>query len=161
VAEEPEEVRIGIVNGPNLNLLGRREPGVYGVGTLDAINEGLELLATEIGIEVEFFQSNGEGELIDYIQEAAGRVDGFVINAGGYTHTSVALLDALVGVGVPYIEVHLSNLAAREQFRRRSLLAARAAGVIMGLGPAGYSLAIRGLADRLRRHGAAGSAANT
>lgn len=143
-------MRLAVINGPNLNLLGRREPDVYGRETLAAINERLKAEAGRIGIEVEFFQSNDEGGLIDYIQTAAERVDGYVVNAGGYTHTSVALLDALVGVGLPYVEVHLSNLAARERFRRHSLLAARAAGVIMGFGAAGYSLAIRALADRLR-----------
>jgi 3-dehydroquinate dehydratase-2 len=152
-------VRLAVVNGPNLNLLGRREPEVYGRETLSGINDGLSVLATELGIEIEFHQSNAEGGLIDYIQDAAARVDGFVVNAGGYTHTSVALLDALVGVGLPYIEVHLSNLAARERFRRHSLLAARASGIVMGFGAAGYSLAVRGLVDRLRAAGGSGSAA--
>lgn len=143
-------MRLAVVNGPNLNLLGRREPEVYGHETLAEINGGLESLAGELGVEIEFFQSNGEGDLIDYIQAAADRVQGFVVNAGGYTHTSVALLDALVGVGLPYIEVHLSNLTVRERFRRHSLLSGRSSGVIMGFGAVGYSLAIRGLVDRLR-----------
>jgi 3-dehydroquinate dehydratase-2 len=150
-------VRLAVINGPNLNLLGRREPGVYGHETLAEINGGLEALASELDIEIEFFQSNNEGRLIDYIQEAAGRVDGFLVNAGGYTHTSVALLDALVGVGLPYIEVHLSNLAARERYRRHSLLSGRASGVVFGFGPAGYTLAMRGLVDRLRADDASGS----
>jgi len=152
-------VRLAVVNGPNLNLLGRREPEVYGHETLAGINDRLAREAGELGVEVEFFQSNDEGGLIDYIQGAAGRVDGFVVNAGGYTHTSVALLDALAGVELPYIEVHLSNLAARERFRRHSLLAARSAGVIMGFGAAGYSLAIRGLVDRLRSKSEPGESA--
>jgi len=138
-------VRIAVVNGPNLNLLGQREPEIYGRATLADIESMTRAAAAELGAEVEFFQSNGEGELIDYVQAAAGRVAGFVVNAGGYSHTSVALLDALAGVGRPYIEVHLSNLNAREPFRQRSLLAARARGVVMGFGADGYSLAIRGL----------------
>lgn len=138
-------MRIAVVNGPNLNLLGQREPEIYGRATLADIESMTRAAAAELGAEVEFFQSNGEGELIDYVQAAAGRVAGFVVNAGGYSHTSVALLDALAGVGRPYIEVHLSNLNAREPFRQRSLLAARARGVVMGFGADGYSLAIRGL----------------
>lgn len=152
-------MRLAVVNGPNLNLLGRREPDIYGRDTLDGINSQLRILAVDLDVEVEFFQSNGEGGLIDFIQGAASRVDGFIVNAGGYTHTSVALLDALAGVGLPYVEVHLSNLAARERFRRHSLLSARAAGVVMGFGAAGYSLAIRGLVDRLRAKSAGGGRA--
>jgi 3-dehydroquinate dehydratase-2 len=149
-------VRLAVVNGPNLNLLGRREPDIYGDETLDGINSGLRTLAADLNVELEFFQSNDEGGLIDFIQDAASRVDGFIVNAGGYTHTSVALLDALVGMGLPYIEVHLSNLAARERFRRHSLLSGRSGGVVMGFGAAGYSLAIRGLVDRLRAESARG-----
>lgn len=143
-------MRIAIINGPNLNLLGRREPEIYGSRTLSELNRGLESLAAELQAEIEFFQSNGEGALIDFVQDASSRVDGFVVNAGGYTHTSVALQDALAGVGRPYVEVHLSNLSAREPFRRRSLLAPQAHGIIMGFGADGYSLAVRGLIARLR-----------
>lgn len=143
-------MRLAVINGPNLNLLGRREPEIYGSETLAQINQRLENLATELGIEIAFHQSNSEGSLIDYVHSAANQVDGFVINAGGYTHTSVALLDALVGVDRPYVEVHLSNLAGRERFRRHSLLSARAHAVIMGFGAEGYSLAVRGLVSRLR-----------
>jgi 3-dehydroquinate dehydratase-2 len=138
-------VRIAVVNGPNLNLLGQREPEIYGRATLADIEAMARVVAGELGAEVEFFQANGEGELIDYVQSAADRVAGFIVNAGGYSHTSVALLDALAGVGRPYVEVHLSNLSARESFRQRSLLSARARGVVMGFGAEGYSLAIRGL----------------
>jgi 3-dehydroquinate dehydratase II len=150
VVEEPEEVRIGVIHGPNLNLLGQREPEIYGSQTLEDINAGLSSLAADMGVAVEFFQSNGEGDLIDYVQGAAARVAGFIVNAGGYSHTSVALLDALTGVDRPYIEVHLSNLAAREPFRHRSLLAGKARGVVMGFGARSYSLALRGLVDHLR-----------
>ncbi len=143
-------MRIGVVQGPNLNLLGVREPEIYGHETLDALNTRIGAAAAELGAEVEIFQANGEGALIDFVQDAAARVDGFIVNAGGYTHTSVALLDALVGVGKPYVEVHLSNLAGREPYRRTSLLAPKASGVIMGFGAPGYILAVRGLISLLR-----------
>lgn len=142
-------MRIAVVHGPNLNLLGQREPGIYGRTTLADINEALAELAQQLGLEIETFQSNSESELLDYIQTASQWVSGFVVNAGAFTHTSIALLDALVGVGRPYVEVHLSNLHAREPFRRESLLAPRAVGVIMGFGGDSYLLAFRGLADRL------------
>lgn len=142
-------MRVAVVHGPNLNLLGSREPAVYGRLTLDELNAQLREAAAGLGVEIEIHQSNGEGALVDLIHEAAARVDGFVVNAGGYTHTSVALLDALVGVGRPFVEVHLSNLAAREPFRQRSLLAPRARGVVMGFGPDGYELALNGLVRSL------------
>lgn len=144
-------MRIAVVNGPNLNLLGQREPAVYGHRTLAEIEAWLSAEATALGFELEFFQSNGEGRLIDYVQESASRVQGYVVNAGGFSHTSVALLDALVGVDRPYVEVHLSNLTAREPFRQHSLLSPRARGVVMGFGAEGYLLAIRGLAALLQR----------
>jgi 3-dehydroquinate dehydratase-2 len=149
-------VRIAVVNGPNLNLLGRREPEIYGRTTLEGVEKMTRTVAEELGAELEFFQSNGEGELIDYVQSAAGRVAGFIVNAGGYSHTSVALLDALAGVDRPFVEVHLSNLHAREPFRQRSLLSAKARGVVMGFGAEGYSLAVRGLVGVLRESGPAG-----
>lgn len=143
-------MRIAVVHGPNLNLLGRREPEVYGHLTLADIDERLATLARELEVELETFQSNAEGELIHFIHKTSQWVAGFVINAGAYTHTSVALLDALVGTGRPYVEVHLSNLYAREPFRRRSLLAARSAGVVMGFAADSYLLGLRGLVDALR-----------
>lgn len=153
MAPEPETLRIGVIHGPNLNLLGRREPEVYGRTTLAEIDTRLRALGAELGVEVEAFQANGEGELVDRIQELGDRVAGFVINAGAYTHTSVALRDALVGVGRPFVEVHLSNLHAREPFRRRSYLAARAVGVVMGFGAESYLLGLRGLVSYLRGRG--------
>ena len=140
---------VAVLHGPNLNLLGRREPEIYGHTTLEEIDAGLTVLAAELGADLETFQANGEGALIDFVQGAAARVNGYVVNAGGFTHTSVALLDALVGTGRPFVEVHLSNLHAREPFRHRSLLAPRAAGIVMGFGSRGYELALRGLLDRL------------
>ncbi|MFP4682604.1 MAG: type II 3-dehydroquinate dehydratase [Ectothiorhodospira sp.] len=135
--------RFLLLNGPNLNLLGTREPGVYGHQTLQGIVSGLEERARERGHELETFQSNAEGALIDRIH--AARNEGVVcilINPGGLTHTSVALRDALLGVGIPFIEVHLSNTFAREGFRHHSYLSDAAAGVIIGLGPHGYALAL-------------------
>lgn len=144
-------MRIAVVHGPNLRLLGRREPEVYGTETLETVERGLRELAGELGVELETFQSNAEGEILDYLEEAAERVDGFVVNPGGLTHTSVALRDGLVGVGRPFVEVHLSNTAAREEFRRRSYLAPAAVGVVKGFGATSYTLGLRGLAEHLAR----------
>jgi len=142
-------MRIGVVHGPNLRLLGRREPEVYGQDTLDDVNGAVRALATELGVEVEAFQSNHEGELLDFIEEASGRVDGFLVNPGALTHTSVALRDALLGVDRPFVEVHLSNTAAREPFRRHSYLADVAAGAVYGFGVHSYLLGLRGLVARI------------
>ena len=151
MAAEPEEVRIAVVHGPNLDLLGQREPEVYGTQTLAELNQRLEAAARELSVEVEAFQANGEGELIDFIHAASTRVNGFLVNAAGYTHTSVALRDALVGVRRPFVEVHLSNTQAREEFRHRSLLAPKAVGAIMGFGVESYILGLNGLVSHLRR----------
>jgi len=150
VAPELEEVRISVLHGPNLNLLGRREPEVYGRLTLDEIDSRIREEAGDLGVDIETFQSNVEGLLVDRIHEAADRVDGFIVNAGAYTHTSVALRDALAAVGRPFVEVHLSNLQAREPFRHQSLLAPKAVGAIMGFGVESYILGIRGLVSHLR-----------
>lgn len=135
--------RVLIVNGPNLNLLGTREPTIYGGQTLDEIERDLQQIAKQSSAELEFFQSNHEGALIDRIHEA--RTDGthfIVINAGALTHTSIALRDALAAAALPFVEVHLSNVHRREEFRHRSLLADVAVGTIVGLGPAGYRYAL-------------------
>lgn len=142
-------MRIAVISGPNLNLLGSREPAIYGLETLEQIGARLRDVAKDIGTELDSFQSNVEGELIDYIHGAAERVDAFLVNAGGLTHTSVSLRDALVGVGRPFVEVHLSNPAAREPFRHVSLLADRALGVVAGFGAESYVLGLRGLVARL------------
>ncbi|WP_025323248.1 type II 3-dehydroquinate dehydratase [Deferrisoma camini] len=139
-----------VIHGPNLNLLGTREPGTYGADTLDAIETRLRSLAGELGVALECFQSNHEGALVDRIQQARGWADGILINPAAYTHTSVALRDALLAVAVPFVEVHLSNVYAREPFRHRSLLADRAAGVVMGFGAESYLLGLRGLVAHLR-----------
>jgi 3-dehydroquinate dehydratase-2 len=142
-------VKIAIVHGPNLRLLGRREPEVYGSNTLDDVNGLLSELAAELGVDIETFQSNHEGELVDHVEEASSRVDGFLINPGAFTHTSIALRDALVGVDRPFVEVHLSNTAGRERFRRHSYLSGVAAGVVYGFGVQSYLLGLRGLVARL------------
>jgi 3-dehydroquinate dehydratase-2 len=142
-------MKIAVIHGPNLRLLGTREPEVYGTDTLDDVNAKLAALASELGVALDTFQSNHEGEILDFIEEAAKRVEGFLINPGGFTHTSVALLDALLAVERPFVEVHLSNTARRERFRRHSYLSGAASGVVYGFGVQSYLLGLRGLAARL------------
>jgi 3-dehydroquinate dehydratase II len=141
--------RVLVVQGPNLNLLGTREPEIYGTTTLDEIHADLAAAAKAWGVEVEFFQSNHEGALIDRIQEASAWADGLLINPGGLGHTSVSLRDAVAATRLPVVEVHLSNIFAREEFRRHSLLSEVSLGVVSGLGPAGYRLALEGLLEHL------------
>ncbi|HVA81178.1 MAG TPA: type II 3-dehydroquinate dehydratase [Candidatus Binataceae bacterium] len=132
-----------VIHGPNLNLLGTREPEIYGTVTLKDIDRELKRLGAELGIAVTTYQSNGEGAIVDRIQQARGRADVILINPGAYTHTSVAIRDALVAVDLPVVEVHLSNVYRRERFRHRSMIADIAAGRIMGFGAASYYLALR------------------
>ncbi len=141
--------RVLVLNGPNLNMLGRREPEIYGHATLEDVRALVEAHAATLGLEVDFRQSNLEGELVGWIQQADGTADGIVINAGAYSHTSIALLDALRAVGLPTIEVHLSNVYARESFRHHSYISLAAAGVICGFGPHGYVLALDALVKRI------------
>jgi 3-dehydroquinate dehydratase-2 len=143
-------MRLLVLHGPNLNLLGQREPGLYGSRSLDEINAALMARAQALGAELECFQSNHEGALVDRIQAARGQCAGLLINAGAYTHTSIALRDALLAVDIPFVEVHLSNVHAREPFRHHSYLADKALGVICGFGPTSYSLALEGLVEHLR-----------
>lgn len=133
-------MKLLIINGPNLNLLGKREPGVYGVASAESIFEGLKNDYPDV--DLEYFQSNIEGELIDAIQKADGVFDGVVLNAGGYTHTSVALRDAIAAVGVDVVEVHISNVLSREEFRHTSLIGGVCRGSIAGFGPDSYRLAV-------------------
>ena len=144
-------MRVAVIHGANLRMLGRREPEVYGSDTLEDINGHLRTMAAELGVEIEIFQSNSEGAILDYLEEAAPRVDGVLINPGAFTHTSIALRDALAGIDRPFVEVHLSNPAARESFRHRSYLAPVAAGVVAGFRAESYLLALRGLLAHLSR----------
>lgn len=141
--------RIGVLHGPNLNTLGQREPEVYGAMTLAEIDSLVGEAASVCGVEVVAFQSNVEGALVDWIQAEAASVAGWVVNAAGFTHSSVALRDALVASGRPFVEVHISNVFAREDFRHRSLLADAAVGVVTGFGPNSYVLGLQGLVGRL------------
>ena len=142
-------MRILVLNGPNLQLLGRREPGVYGASTLADIEALVRTVAAELQVDVEFRQSNHEGELVDWIGQTPGQFDGVVINPAAYTHTSVALRDAIAGAGTPTVEIHISNVHAREEFRHRSLTAGVCVGVVCGFGMAGYGWALRALVQHL------------
>ncbi len=142
--------KILVINGPNLNLLGEREQEIYGTATLEEINKDLEIIAAQKGMAIEFFQSNHEGALIDKIQSARGDADYLLVNAAAYTHYSVAIYDALKAVKIPFIEVHLSNLDARESFRQQSLLSPIAAGKICGLGGLSYKMALMAACEALQ-----------
>ena len=135
--------RVLVVNGPNLNMLGIREQDLYGTLSLEDINREMTNLAQQEGVDIDFFQSNHEGELVDRIQETMGNTDAIIINAGALTHYSIALLDALKAVQIPFVEVHLTNIYAREEFRHKSLLSPLAQGGIFGLGSYGYTLALK------------------
>ena len=140
-----------IINGPNLNIVGKREPAIYGALTLDEIQDQLMVLSEELGVKLNFFQSNSEGEMIDCIQKNFDTIDGILINAGAYTHTSIALRDALLGVNIPYVEVHLSNIYSREEFRHKSFLSDKALGLVCGFGANSYLLALHGIVSYLKR----------
>lgn len=140
-----------VINGPNLNLLGQREPEIYGTQTLDDINAGLKKQAVDAGISIAFYQSNHEGDLIDAVHQARTTTKGLIINPGGYSHTSVALRDALSAYTHPIVEVHLSNIHQREGFRHHSYISAVATGVICGLGATGYSLALQALIEKIKK----------
>lgn len=145
-------MKIAVLNGPNLNLLGTREPEIYGHETLEDVERRLREVAKELRVELELSQQNGEGELVERVHAMRGRIDGALVNAGAYSHTSLALRDALAGIGMPFVEVHITNIYAREPERRHSMLASAAVGVVCGLGVLGYELALRGLVARLSTH---------
>ena len=140
-----------LINGPNLNLVGKREPTIYGSQALDDIQNQLFAMAKELDAELKFFQSNSEGAMIDCVQKSAGSVDGILINAGAYTHTSIALRDALLGVAIPFVEVHMSNTYAREEFRHKSFLSDKALGLVCGFGANSYHLALQGIVSYLKK----------
>jgi len=144
-------VRIAVINGPNLNLLGTREPDVYGTTTLPEIEDRLRSIGKEIGAELTFTQLNGEGEIVEHVHALRGKVDGALVNAGAYSHTSLAIRDALSGVSIPFVEVHMTNIYAREPERRKSALADAAMAVVCGFGPDSYELALRGLVRQLSK----------
>ena len=146
-------MRIAVLNGPNLNLLGTREPALYGRETLADVETRLRDVAKELKIDVSFQQENGEGALIDAVHEMKGKVQGVVVNAGAYSHSSLALRDAFVAVEIPFVEVHVSNVFAREPERRHSMLAPAARAVLCGFGAYGYELALRGLVASLASRG--------
>ncbi len=138
-------MKIAVIQGPNLNMLGVREQHIYGPMKLEEIHEQMKNFATDNNVEIEFFQSNLEGEIVDRIQECMGDADGIIINPAAYSHTSIAIRDAIAAVGIPVIEVHLTNIHAREEFRRHSVTAEVTASVIAGMGPFGYHLALMGM----------------
>lgn len=141
-------MKIFVINGPNLDMLGKREPEIYGADTLESINAELAEYCARIGVEPSFFQSNSEGALIDFIHSARGAADGIVLNAGAYTHYSIAIRDAISAAEVPCVEVHLSNVHKREEFRHKSVISAVCTGVICGFGKDVYRLAISALAKK-------------
>ena len=143
-------MRVAVLNGPNLNLLGEREPTLYGTATLASLEADVRQAAGALGVDLAWMQTNHEGEFLEAVQALRDRADGAVVNPAGWTHTSVALRDAFLAVRVPFVEVHLSNIHAREPFRRQSLLSDLAVGVVSGLGPAGYRWALEGLVAHLR-----------
>jgi len=143
-------VKIAVLGGPNLQLLGQREPDVYGSITLPQIEARIGALAEELSVGVEFYQTNHEGEMLDFVAALPGRVQGIVVNPAAWTHTSVALRDGLIACGLPFAEVHLSNVAAREDFRHRSYLSDAAVGVVYGFGVESYLSGFRGLVAHLR-----------
>ncbi len=143
-------MKILIIHGPNLNMLGKREPEIYGATTLDGINTQLEHEAKQLGVTTDFYQSNSEGEIVTKIQQATNNYDGIVINPGAYTHTSVAIRDAILSSGLQVVEVHISNVHKREEFRHKSFVSGVALGVIAGFGINSYVLGLKGLVDYLK-----------
>ena len=154
-------MKIAVIQGPNLNMLGIREQHIYGPMSLDQIHEQLKGAAAQNGVEVEFFQSNLEGEIVDRIQECLGTVDGIMINPAAYSHTSIAIKDALSAVAMPVVEVHISNIYKREEFRQKSITAGASTGVISGFGPFGYHMGLIALMQIITEIKAASNAQQT
>ncbi len=149
---EKQSFKILVIHGPNLNMLGKREPELYGSQTLEDINQGLVVTGKKLGLDLLFFQSNHEGEIVDKIQSEMGKVQGVIINPAAFTHTSIAIRDALLLVDLPTVEIHLSNIYKRESFRHKSLVADIATGQISGFGAHGYRMALSALFDILNRN---------
>ena len=147
--QSKDNLKVLVIHGPNLNMLGKREPEIYGKTTLDEINSDLENLGTKLGISVEAFQSNHEGAIVEKIQEVAAAQKGIIINPAAYTHTSIAIRDALLALDIPIIEIHISNIYKREPFRHKSLISDVATAQITGLGIKGYSMALKALAEMI------------
>ncbi len=145
-------MKILIIHGPNLNMLGKREPDIYGATTLEEINSSLEKLASDLGADVTFFQSNSEGDIVSTIQDAMSEYEGIIINPGAYTHTSVAIRDAILSSGLPVVETHISNVYKREDFRQKSYVSGVALGVISGFGINSYFLGLKGLVEHLKNN---------
>lgn len=145
-------MKILIIHGPNLNMLGKREPNIYGATTLEEINSSLEKLASDLGADVTFFQSNSEGDIVSTIQDAMSEYEGIIINPGAYTHTSVAIRDAILSSGLPVVETHISNVYKREDFRQKSYVSGVALGVISGFGINSYFLGLKGLVEHLKNN---------
>lgn len=139
------QMKIMVIQGPNINMLGKRETNIYGSMSMENIHEQMKTVADQAGVEIEFFQSNFEGEIVDKIQECLGEFDGIIINPAAYTHSSIAIRDAISAVKLPVIEVHISNVYQREESRQKSLIAPVCAGQIIGFGPVGYHLAMMGM----------------
>ncbi len=153
MAQESRPVKVNVIHGPNLGTLGKREPELYGSMTLEGVNRRLQELAEELNVALDIVQSNHEGALVDHLEAATGEADGFLVNPGGLTHTSVVLRDALLATGRPFVEVHVSNPQGREGFRHRSFLSDVAAGVVFGFGWQGYLVGLWGLVGRLQLPG--------
>ena len=150
MATDKKKIKVIVIHGPNLNMLGKREPDIYGHETLDTIDRELKRIGKTMGIIVDTFQSNHEGEIVDRLQQATDHASGIIINPAAYTHTSVAIRDALLALNLPTIEIHLSNIYKREPFRHRSMIADVVTGQISGLGVRGYRMALETLADMIR-----------
>jgi 3-dehydroquinate dehydratase-2 len=150
MAKSKKKVKILVINGPNLNTLGTREPGIYGDTTLADINTGMKKLGEKLGMTVQSFQSNHEGEIVEKIQKSAGKFDGLIINPAAYTHTSIAVRDAILLLDIPVIEIHLSNIYKREPFRHKSLISDVVTGRISGFGVYGYTMAIHAMGELIR-----------
>lgn len=151
ISQKGKTMKIRVIQGPNINMLGKREPEIYGLMSMEDIHENMRKVAEQANIEIEFFQSNYEGEIIDKIQECVGTCDGIIINPAGFSHTSISIRDAISAVKLPCVEVHVTNIYKREEFRQKSITAGACIGIISGFGPLGYHLALISLLQILEQ----------